>query len=114
MWAALIGTILGVTSNISNQLDAKIQFDEDGNLIDRTGTKDDLIIGGLINPFSALDKRAESGCWKDISGDCYADFLEENEKKRLKEKKRKEEQIALWVGLIISFIIIYLIIDMII
>tara|TARA_R110000751_G_scaffold202400_1_gene306971 strand:- start:434 stop:808 length:375 start_codon:yes stop_codon:yes gene_type:complete len=96
-------------------------FDENGNLLDRQKAKNSAIIGGLFSPSKALKLRQESGCWYDLTGNCYADWLESNEKQRLKEvrafdelERLRQEKIKLYMNyayVFLAFIILLIIIS---
>ena len=111
----IIGSIINMGFKIGAPIKAAAeQFDSQGNLIDRSKAKNTAIVGSFFSPFTAFKTRSSyEGGWTDFSGNKYADYLEENEKERLRivaeinAKEMKKKRTLMIIGAIVLLVIIY-------
>lgn len=81
----VIGGIMGVGNSIGKPIKANSeQFDSQGNLLNENKARRNAIGGALFDPIKAFSYRKASGNWGDVSGKGYTNWLENNEKSRLK------------------------------
>lgn len=89
----ILHSAVGTTVDLASSQTNAGKMDASGNLTDRTMTKQDQVGKAFADPIAMLATRGSyKGGWTDITGNAYADSLEEQAKSDIATQKSQQEQ----------------------